>query len=65
MVSAACAAVIFHRSHFFHLYQQNKSFDSEVKFRQASNCYKRVLEAAKRPYANKSKESVRVQKLGS
>ena len=26
--SAACAAVIVHRNHFFHLYQQNKSSES-------------------------------------
>ena len=44
--SAACAAAIVHRNHFFHLYQQNKSSESKVKFRQASNCCKRVLEAA-------------------
>ena len=31
--SDACAAVIIHRNHFFHLYQQNKSSESKVKFR--------------------------------
>ena len=36
-VSAACAAVITHRNHSFHLYQNNKSFTSKVKLRQASN----------------------------
>ena len=41
--SAACAAAIVHRNHFFHLYQQNKSSESKVKFRQASNCCKRLL----------------------
>ena len=35
-----------------------------VKFRQASNRCRRVLEAAKLPYANKTKESVTSQKLG-
>ena len=35
--SAASAAVIVHRNHFFRLYQQNKSSESKVKFRQASN----------------------------
>ena len=45
--SAACAAAIVHRNHFFRLYQQNKSSESKVKFRQASNHCKRVLEAAK------------------
>ena len=55
--SAACAAAIVHRNHFFHLYQREKSSDSKVKFRQASNRSKMVLEAAKLAYANKTKES--------
>ena len=63
--SAACAAALVHRNHFFHLYQQNKSSESKVKFRQASNCCKRVLEAAKLPYATKTKESITSQKLSS
>ena len=63
--SAACAAAILHRNHFFHLYQQNKSSESKVKFRQASNCCKRVLEAAKLAYATNTKESITSQKLGS
>ena len=63
--SAACAAAIVHRNHFFCLYQKDKSSDSKVKFRQASNCCKRVLEAAKLAYANKTKESITSQKLGS
>ena len=63
--SAACAAAIFHRNHFFRLYQREKSSDSKVKFRQASNRCKRVLEAAKLAYANKTKESITSQKLGS
>ena len=62
--SAACAAAIVHRNHFFRLYQKDKSSDFKVKFRQASNCCKRVLEAAKLPYANKTKESITSQKLG-
>ena len=45
--SAACAAAIVHRNHFFHLYQGEKSSDSNVKFRQASNRCKKVLEDAK------------------
>ena len=48
---------------FFCLYQKDKSSDSKVKFRQASNCYKKVLEAAKLAYANKTKESITSQKL--
>ena len=63
--SAACAAAIVQRNHFFPLYQQNKSSESKVKFRQASNCCKRVLEAAKLAYATKTKESITSQKLGS
>ena len=63
--SAACAAAIVHRNHFFRLYQREKSSDSKVKFRQASNRCKRVLEAAKLTYANKIKESITSQKLGS
>ena len=61
--SAACAAAIIHRNHFFRLHQREKS--SKVKFRQASNRCKRVLEAAKLAYANKAKESITSQKLGS
>ena len=53
--SAACAAAIVHRNHFFRLYQQNKSCESKVKFRQASNHCKRLLEAAKLAYATKTR----------
>ena len=63
--SAACAAAIVHRSHFFRLYQQNKSSESKAKLRQASNRCKRVLEAAKLAYATKTKESITSQKPGS
>ena len=63
--SAACAAAIVHRNHFFCLYQKDKSSDSKVKFRQANNRCKRVLEAAKFAYANKTKESITSQKPGS
>ena len=56
--SAACAAAIVHRNHFFRLYQKDKSSDSKVKFRQASNHYKRVLEAVKLAYATKAKSSL-------
>ena len=47
------------------MYQKDKSSASKVKFRQASNHCKRVLEAAKVAYANKTKESITSQKLGS
>ena len=47
--SAACAAAIVYRNHFFSFVpiNQNKSSDSKVKFRQSSNRCKKVLEAAK------------------
>ena len=63
--SAACAASLIHRNHFFRLYQKNKSNASNVKFRQASNHCKRVPEPAKLAYADKTKESITSQKLGS
>ena len=53
--SAACAAAIVHRNHFFCLHQREKSSDFKVKFRQASNRCKRVHEAAKLAYANKTR----------
>ena len=65
LFSAAFAAAIVHRNHFFHLYQQNKSSESKVKFRQAKNRCKRVLEAAKLAYATKTRESITSQKLGA
>ena len=46
------------------MHQKDKSSDFKVKFRQASNCCKRVLEAAKLAYANKTKESITSKKLG-
>ena len=63
--SANCAAAIVHRSQFFRLYQRAKFCDSKVKFRQTSNRCKRVVEAALLAYANKIKESITSQKLGS
>ena len=60
---AVFAAAIVHRN--LRLHQREKSSDSKVKFRQASNRCKRVLEAAKLVYANKTKESITSQKLGS
>ena len=63
--SATCAAAIVHRNHFFHLHHREKSFDCKVKFRQASNCCKRVLEDAKLAYANKIKECITSQEVGS
>ena len=42
---AVCVAGIAHRNHFFCLYRQNKFSASTVKFRPASNCCKRILDA--------------------
>ena len=63
--SAAYAAAMVYRNHFFRLYRHNKSFESKVKFRQARNRCKRVLEAAKLAYATKPRQSITSQKLGS
>ena len=63
--SAGCAAAIVHRNNFFRLHQQNKSTESKVKFRQASNHCKGVLGAAILAYATKTKESITSQKLVS
>ena len=63
--SVACAAAVVHRNHFFRLYQQNKSSESKLKFRQFRNRCKRVLEGAKLAYAAKTKDSITSQKLGS
>ena len=41
------------------------SSESKVKFRQASNSCKRVLEGAKLAYASKTKDSITSQKIGS
>ena len=64
-LAAACTAAIVDRNHFFPLYQQNRSSESKVKFRQFSNHCKKVLKVAKFAYANKIKESITSQKLGS
>ena len=45
--------------------QKGKTSESKVKFRQASNHCKRVLEAAKLAYANETKESITSHKLDS
>ena len=65
MVFSCLYSSIVHRNHFFRLYQKDKSFESREKFRQANNHCQRILEAAKLAYANKTKESISSQKLGS
>ena len=47
------------------MHQKDKSSESKVKFRQVSNRCKRVLDAATLAYANKTKDSITSQKLGS
>ena len=59
----ACAEAIAHRNHLFRLYQKDISSASKVRFRHASNRCKRVLEAAKIAYANKTKKSITSEKL--
>ena len=44
---------------------RKKNVKSTVRETQASNCCKRVLEAAKLAYATKTKEYITSQKLGS
>ena len=46
------------------MYGKNKPSESKTKLREAGNCYKRVLGAAKFEYAKKTKESITSQKLG-
>ena len=55
IVSIRSSLTHLHGFHCFCLYQKNKSSESKVKFRRASNCCKRVLEAAKLAYANKTR----------
>ena len=47
------------------MYQQNKSSESKVKFGQASDHRKSILDASKLAYASKIKEVAGSQKLGS
>ena len=63
--SVPCAASIVPRNHFFRLYQNDKSSESKVTFRQASNHFKRFFEATKLAYANQTKESITFQKVDS
>ena len=68
-LSASAAASVFFEwvqvGIDFCLYQKGKSSESKVNFRQVSNHCKRVLQAAKLVYANKTKEPITSQKLGS
>ena len=53
--SAACVFAIVHKNHFFRLCQHNKSSESKVKFREASNRCERVLEVTNLACANETK----------
>ena len=53
--SAACAAAIVHRNHFFVCTNRIILLKSKVNFRQPSNRCKRVFEAVKLACANKAK----------
>ena len=50
---------------FFRLYQQDKSSESKLKFRQASNRCRWVLEAARLVYVNKTNKFITSQNFGS
>ena len=49
---AACTDAKAHTNNFFCLYHKNKSFAYKKKFRQPSNCCKRILEADSLAYGN-------------
>ena len=55
--------VIARRTHFIHMYQQNKSVVSKVNFREASNYCKGVKESAELSHANKTRDSVLSQNV--
>ena len=55
----------FPQKSFFDFYQLNTFSESKVKFRQVNNSCKRVIEAGKFGYANKTNESASSQKLAS
>ena len=61
--SCLCCCHSSHKITFFNCI--NRMNPLNLKFTQASNCCKRVLEAAKLAYGNKTKESITSQKPGS
>ena len=60
-ISAGCAAAIVHRNHFFFFVRTEWIFWTE----QASNHCKRFFKDNKLAYANKTKQSITSQNLGS
>ena len=65
LISVVFGCLCSCRSSLFSFVPKNKSSESKVKLRQASNRCKRVHEAAKLAYANKTKESITSKNLGS
>ena len=63
--SPACAAVISHRNHYFHLYRRDPSNNNKRLFTTARNHCKRVLSNAKLEYAQMIQNRVASQKVGS
>lgn len=63
--SPACAAALAHRNHFFHIHQREKSKESKRNFSAARNECKRVIEAAKSQYTQRTHDHLGSQKLGS
>ena len=65
--SAACAAAIAHRYHFFFFVCTSRInlLSFKVTIRQTSNRCKGFLEATKLPYATETKEAITSQTLGS
>ena len=53
--SSACAAEVAFINQFYRFYKQNKSCVCKAMLRKATNCWKRVLEAAKLANANKKR----------
>ena len=63
--SAAFAAAIVHRNHFFCFYQQTNLLNLKSSLDRLVIFCKRVLEATKLAYPTKTKESILSWKLGS
>ena len=67
LISMVCSCLCCYHSlkKFFRLYQQNKSSESKLKFRQASNRCRWVLEAARLVYVSKTNKFITSQNFGS
>ena len=60
-----CAAAIAHRNHFFHLYHQNRTDETEAEFKRARNHCKRILRNAQQSYAESIQARIGQETLGS